>query len=122
MPRRRPLAYGSTHARAPPRPRSRRPLVRPVLHRRTADRDVAREPRDTPPCVSRSASLRRSPSHSAARYPLAAFLVSWRRVRTMVTLAPAFDDQSAILVVVFVFALYSFGANARGARPGRRSS
>jgi signal transduction histidine kinase len=48
------------------------------------------------------------------RYPLAAFLATWLAGFTMISLAPTFDDQSAMLVVVIVFALYSYGANARG--------
>lgn len=47
-------------------------------------------------------------------YPLAAYLVTWLAVFGIVQLTPQFDDQSVIFVLVFVFALYSFGANARG--------
>ena len=48
------------------------------------------------------------------RYPLAVFVTVWAALYTIVTIAPNFDDQSVMLVVLFVFALYSYGANARG--------
>lgn len=48
------------------------------------------------------------------RYPLAAFLVCWAALSALIRLAPGFDDQSAMVVVVIVIVLYSFGANARG--------
>ena len=48
------------------------------------------------------------------RYPLAAFLVCWAALSVVIRLAPDFDDQSAMVVIVIVFVLYSFGANARG--------
>jgi len=47
-------------------------------------------------------------------YPLASYTVIWLAIFAIVNLAPGFDDQSVIFVVVFVFALYSLGANARG--------
>jgi signal transduction histidine kinase len=47
-------------------------------------------------------------------YPLAAYAVTWLGVFGIVTLSQGFDDQSVIFVIVFVFALYSYGANARG--------
>ena len=47
-------------------------------------------------------------------YPLASYIVIWLAIFAIVNLAPGFDDQSVIFVVVFVVALYSLGANARG--------
>jgi signal transduction histidine kinase len=47
-------------------------------------------------------------------YPLASYTVIWLAIFAIVNLAPGFDDQSVIFVVVFVVALYSLGANARG--------
>ncbi len=46
--------------------------------------------------------------------PLAAYTATWLGIFGMVTLSPNFNDQSVFIVVVFVFALYSLGANARG--------
>ena len=40
--------------------------------------------------------------------------MTWLGVFGIVTLSQGFDDQSVIFVIVFVFALYSYGANARG--------
>ena len=47
-------------------------------------------------------------------YPLAAFLVTFLGLGIVNTLAPEFDNQSTMGVIVVVFALYSYGANARG--------
>ena len=48
------------------------------------------------------------------RYPLPAFLIVWLACNAIIRLDSTFDDQSTMLVVVIVFALYSYGANARG--------
>jgi len=47
-------------------------------------------------------------------HPLAAYLVIWLALFGIVNLSSDFDGQSVFFVFVFVFALYSFGANARG--------
>ncbi len=47
-------------------------------------------------------------------HPLAAYLVTWLALFGVVTVSADFDSQSVFFVLVFVFALYSFGANARG--------
>ncbi len=47
-------------------------------------------------------------------YPLASYTVIWFAIFAIVKLTPEFDNQSVIFVVVFVVALYSFGAHARG--------
>lgn len=47
-------------------------------------------------------------------YPLASYSITWFSIFAIVNLAPGFDDESVFVVLVFVVALYSFGANARG--------
>jgi signal transduction histidine kinase len=47
-------------------------------------------------------------------YPLAAFLVTLASLLTIAEVGSDFDNQSAMVVVVLVFSLYSYGANARG--------
>ena len=79
MPRGRRLAYGSTHARAPPRPRPRRSRVRAVLHGRLPDRDLARELRDAPPAALAAGLLATVPLAFRCTYPLAAYLVDLAR-------------------------------------------
>ena len=66
------------------------------------------------PLLSLLGLLATLPLAFRCRYPLAAYVVVWLSVFGIVNLAPGFDDESVIFVVVFVFALYSFGANARG--------
>jgi len=66
------------------------------------------------PALSALGLLATVPIAFRCRYPLFAYLITWLSVGTMVRLASEFDNQSVFLVVVFVFALYSYGANARG--------
>ena len=47
-------------------------------------------------------------------YPLAAFLVTISSLLAIAAVGGEFDNQSALMVVVLVFSLYSYGANARG--------
>jgi len=47
-------------------------------------------------------------------YPLAAFLATFLGLSALNLFAPDFDQKSTMLVVVLVFSLYSYGANARG--------
>jgi len=47
-------------------------------------------------------------------YPLAGFLVTLASLLTIAEVGSDFDNQSAMVVVVLVFSLYSYGANARG--------
>ena len=47
-------------------------------------------------------------------HPLAAFLVTISSLLALAAVGGEFDNQSAIMVVVLVFSLYSYGANARG--------
>jgi signal transduction histidine kinase len=49
-------------------------------------------------------------------HPLASYLVIWFALFGIVKMSSEFDGQSVFFVFVFVFALYSFGANARGRR------
>jgi signal transduction histidine kinase len=50
------------------------------------------------------------------RYPVAAFAAAVIGLRSMSVISPGFDDEGVVFVVVFVFALYSVGANAAGRR------
>jgi signal transduction histidine kinase len=47
-------------------------------------------------------------------YPLPAFLVTFFGLGVVNIVAPEFDNQSTMGVIVIVFSLYSYGANARG--------
>jgi signal transduction histidine kinase len=47
-------------------------------------------------------------------HPLASYLVIWLALFGIVMVSSDFDGQSVFFVFVFVFALYSLGANARG--------
>ncbi len=77
-------------------------------------RSGSRATRRTGPLLSLLGLLATLPLAFRCRYPLATYVVVWLSVFGIVNLAPGFDDESVIFVVAFVFALYSFGANARG--------
>ena len=47
-------------------------------------------------------------------HPLAAYLSVWLSLAAMIRISPGFNRNATVLVIVIVFALYSFGANAKG--------
>jgi signal transduction histidine kinase len=66
------------------------------------------------PALSLLGLLATLPLAVRCRYPLAAYLSVWLAFVAITRVSPDFDNSSLVLVIAVVFALYSYGANARG--------
>ena len=66
--------------------------------------------------LSLAAAFATLPLAFRCRYPLASFVAVWSGLALIKLLTPGFDERSTFVIVAGVFALYSLGANARGAR------
>ncbi len=65
------------------------------------------------PALSLIGLLATLPLAVRCRYPLAAYLCVWLSLVATTRVSPGFDNSSSVLVIAVVFALYSYGANAR---------